>query len=76
MALKTRKRPTLTNRLLQPVLTRLERHESLLEEIRQSLQIQFRRTAEVQAQLDKLIRQTDKDRASVKRGFESKRLTK
>jgi hypothetical protein len=41
--------------IVEPVLARLDRHEALLEELKTALEIQFRRTAEVQAQLDKIL---------------------
>ena len=40
--------------LVEPVLERLDRHEELLRELREALEIQFKRTAEVQAQLDRI----------------------
>ena len=40
--------------LVEPVLERLDRHEELLTELKEALDIQFKRTAEVQAQLDKI----------------------
>ena len=41
--------------VVAPVLSQLDRHAEMLEEIRQALQVQFKRTAQIQAQLDKLI---------------------
>ena len=41
--------------VVAPVLSQLERHAELLDEIRDALQVQFKRTAQIQAQLDKLI---------------------
>lgn len=40
--------------IVEPVLERLDRHEELLTELKEALDIQFKRTAEVQAQLDKI----------------------
>ena len=40
--------------LVEPVLERLDRHEELLTELKEALDIQFKRTAEVQAQLDRI----------------------
>jgi hypothetical protein len=40
--------------VVEPVLQRLDRHEQLLTEMREALDIQFKRTAEVQAQLDRI----------------------
>jgi hypothetical protein len=41
--------------VVEPVLSRLDRHEQLLEEVKAALEIQFKRTAAIQAQLDHLI---------------------
>ncbi len=41
--------------VVEPVLTRLDRHEKLLEELKAALEIQFKRTAAIQAQLDQLL---------------------
>ena len=41
--------------LVKPVLTRLDRHEQLLEELKAALEVQFKRTAAIQARLDHLI---------------------
>jgi hypothetical protein len=41
--------------LVEPVLIRLDRHEQLLEGVRAALDVQFQRTAAIQAQLDLLI---------------------
>ena len=38
-----------------PVLTRLDLHEEILRDLRAALDIQFKRTAEIQAQLDRLL---------------------
>jgi SRSO17 transposase len=48
--------------LVEPVLERLDRHEALLTEMKRALDIQFKRTAEVQAQLDKLTALVKKSR--------------
>ena len=40
--------------VVEPVLQRLDRHEELLTEMKAALDIQFKRTAEVQAQLDRI----------------------
>ena len=47
-------RPLLTP-LVEPVMIRLDRHEKLLEEVKDSLAVQFKRTADIQAQLDILL---------------------
>ncbi len=36
-------------------MIRLDRHEKLLEDVKDALAIQFKRTAEIQAQLDLLL---------------------
>jgi hypothetical protein len=41
--------------LVEPVMIRLDRHEKLLEEVKDALAVQFRRTADMQAQLDILL---------------------
>ena len=41
--------------VVAPVLSQLDRHAEMLDEIREALQVQFKRTAQIQAQLDKLI---------------------
>ena len=41
--------------VVEPVLDRLDRHEELLTEMKAELEIQFKRTAEVQAQLDRIV---------------------
>ena len=48
--------------LVEPVLERLDRHEELLTELKQALEIQFKRTADVQAQLDKITSMLSKSR--------------
>jgi len=48
--------------LVEPVLERLDRHEELLTELKQALEIQFKRTADVQAQLDKITAMLSKSR--------------
>ena len=40
--------------VVEPVLEKLDRHEALLAEMKQALEIQFKRTAEMQAQLDRI----------------------
>jgi len=41
--------------VVEPVLSRLDRHEQLLEEVKAALDVQFKRTAAIQAQLDQLL---------------------
>lgn len=41
--------------VVQPVLTRLDRVERLLEDLKSSLDVQFKRTAAIQAQVDHLV---------------------
>lgn len=41
--------------VVEPVLERLDRNEKLLLELKAALDIQFRRTAQIQAQLDGLV---------------------
>lgn len=41
--------------VVRPVLERLARNEKLLLELKASLDIQFKRTAQIQAQLDRLL---------------------
>ena len=41
--------------LVEPVLERLDRHERILEELKTALDVQFKRTAAIQAQLDLLL---------------------
>jgi hypothetical protein len=41
--------------LVEPVMIRLDRHEKLLEEMKDALAVQFKRTAAIQAQLDILV---------------------
>ena len=41
--------------VVQPVLTRLDRVERLLEDMRSALDVQFKRTAAIQAQVDQLV---------------------
>ena len=48
--------------LVKPVLERLDRHEELLTELRDALEVQFKRTAEVQAQLDRITAMLAKSR--------------
>jgi hypothetical protein len=40
---------------VEPVIERLDRHEKLLAEVKAALDVQFKRTAEIQARLDILI---------------------
>ena len=48
--------------VVQPVLSRLDRHEQLLEELKTALDLQFKRTAQIQAQLDQLLANFSKTR--------------
>ena len=41
--------------VVEPVLERLDRNEKLLLELKAALDIQFKRTAQIQAQLDTLV---------------------
>ena len=41
--------------VVEPVLARLDRHEGLLREMKEALDVQFKRTAAVQAQLDQIL---------------------
>ena len=41
--------------VIEPVLTRLDRLEALLEEMKGSMDVQFKRTAAIQAQLDQVL---------------------
>ena len=50
----TRLRPLLKP-VVEPVIERLDRHERLLADMKAALDVQFKRTAEIQAQLDLLI---------------------
>ena len=50
----TRLRPLLKP-VVEPVIERLDRHEKLLADMKAALDVQFKRTAEIQAQLDLLI---------------------
>ena len=49
--------------VVEPVLTRLDRVEKHLEEVKTALDVQFKRTAAIQAQLDHLITTLSKTRA-------------
>ena len=49
--------------VVESVLSRLDRHEALLQELKDALDIQFKRTAEIQGQLDRLLRAIAKERA-------------
>lgn len=46
--------------VVEPVLERLARNEKLLSELKEALEIQFKRTAQIQAQLDVLIARLSK----------------
>ena len=48
--------------LVEPVLTRLDRHEQLLLEMKTALDVQFKRTAQIQAQLDQVVAGLSKTR--------------
>ena len=41
--------------IIEPVVSRLDRHEELLSEVKATLDVQFRRIAAIQAQLDHLL---------------------
>lgn len=41
--------------VVEPVLIRLDHHEKLLEDLKTALDVQFKRTAAIQVQLDQLI---------------------
>ena len=41
--------------IVEPVITRLDRHEELLQDLKAALEVQFRRTAQIEAQLDQLL---------------------
>ena len=47
--------PALVNPIVEPVVDRLDRHEELLLELKSALDVQFRRIAAIQAQLDQLL---------------------
>ena len=49
--------------LVEPVIQRLDRHEDLLTEMTEALEIQFKRTADVQAQLDRITAMLAKSRS-------------
>ncbi len=49
------RKPLPLKALAEPVMIRLDRHEKLLEDVKDALAIQFKRTAEIQAQLDLLL---------------------
>lgn len=49
--------------VVEPVLARLDRHEQLLTELKAALEVQFKRTAAIQAQLDQLVAGLPKRRA-------------
>jgi hypothetical protein len=61
---KARKSPTLVltpaviKPVVQPVLKRLDRHEELLTELRETLRVQFERIAQMQVQLDRIANKT------------------
>jgi hypothetical protein len=46
--------------VVEPVIERLERTEKLLIEMKAALDVQFKRTAEIQAQLDVLVARFNK----------------
>lgn len=48
--------------VVEPVLERLARTEELLQELKVALDIQFKRTAQIQAQLDMLVARLGKQR--------------
>lgn len=48
--------------IVEPVIERLERTEKLLQEMKAALDVQFKRTAEIQAQLDILVTRLGKER--------------
>lgn len=41
--------------IIEPVVERLDRHETLLAEVKKTLDVQFRRIAAIQAQMDRLL---------------------
>ena len=41
--------------IIEPVVERLDRHENLLHELKNSLDVQFQRIAALQAQMDHLV---------------------
>lgn len=41
--------------VVEPVLDRLDRQEKLLQELKMALEVQFKRTAAIQAQLDQIV---------------------
>ena len=47
--------PPLVKPFVEPVVKRLDRHEQLLLDVKSSLEVQFTRIADMQAQLDLLI---------------------
>lgn len=47
--------------VVEPVLARLDRHERLLQEMKAAIDVQFKRTADIQAQLDILIATVSKN---------------
>jgi hypothetical protein len=49
--------------VIAPVLDRLDRNERLLMELKHGLDIQFQRTAAIQAQLDLLLARLSKQRS-------------
>lgn len=48
--------------VVEPVIERLDGHEKLLLEIKTALDVQFKRTAEMQAQLDMLAARVSKQK--------------
>ena len=47
--------PAIVTPVVEPVVMRLDRHEELLRELKKGFDIQFKRIAEIQAQLDALL---------------------
>ena len=47
--------PILVKPIVKPVIERLDSHEKLLHEVKAALDIQFKRIAAIQAQLDHLV---------------------
>ena len=46
--------PAVIKPVVQPVLKRLDRHEELPAELRETLRVQFERIAQLQVQLDRI----------------------
>jgi hypothetical protein len=47
--------PVVVKPVVETVVSRLERHEQLLEDLKAALAVQFQRIAAMQAQLDQLV---------------------